>query len=780
MKTIGVRLSRVEDRRLVLGEGSFVADVNVPGALHAVFLRSLYAHASIRSIDTAAARCLPGVVLVRTGAELRDKARPLIAECSSVPGGASVSHRPLAVEKVRMVGDPVAVVVAKDRYIAEDAAELIEIDYETLPAVVDAEAAARGEGPPLYDELGGNVAFRYQYNVGDIDTAFAESAFIVGGKFRQQRYSPVPLEGRGTVAHWSPSDDKLTVWMSTQWPHPVRTLIAEILNIPEEKIHVLVNDVGGAFGQKKISREDFAVILCSRELGLPVKWIEDRVENLTAGGQAKQDIVDLQAAVSQDGIILGLKASVLNDMGAYAMFPYPLDTWAEVAKRALPGPYKFSHFSFEFRGVFTNKGFQCPYRAPVKGSVTFARERLLDMVAQRIGLDPLELRKRNAIRKEDQPYKSVNGQLLQEITPLECLESMEAKVEYRQMRKRQAEWRSHGRRVGIGIGCYTEHGPQFRIRRRTSTGGTQEIGSYEAARLEVGPSGKVRAYVGVLAHGQGHHTTLAQVLAQELELPFEQIKIIEGDTDSVPYGMGTNASRSAVMGGGAVIQAARELREKIVLLASRITRRETSELQLRNGVVESASGDGAVALSLKEIAARAADRSAEDILPGGLQATSKYALTTPIVSNGVHFVFGEIDPESGVFLIKRYVVVEDCGRVINPAIVEGQTYGGIAQGIGGVFLENMVYDDNGQPLSTTFMNYLLPTAADIPEVEMHHMENPTPDTLGGFKPAGEGGVMGSVAAVTNAVADALSPLGVEVTELPLDPCRLLQRLKGIH
>ena len=509
-----------------------------------------------------------------------------------------------------------------------------------------------------------------------------------------------------------------------------------------------------------------------------MKWIEDRVENLLSASQGREETVELEAAFSPEGLLLGLKAHIINNLGAYAIFPYPLDVWAEAARRSLPGPYKFDHMSLRFTGVFTNKGIHGPYRGIIHIATGFARERLLDIAAKRLGIDPLEIRKRNIIRKEAQPYLSPRGQTLVAISPYESLQEAAARLEYEKFRELQAEWRKEGKFVGIGIGCYTEDGPQFVIQRRAASGQTRKIGGQEIARVRVEPDGKVKAFTALLSHGQSLHTTLAQILADELGIGPDQVEIVQGDTQLVPNGTGTSASRSTVVGGGALMVAATELKKKILKAAGRISRHEPEKLKFEDGLVCSDSFPD-VRLTLEEIAAAAhRDPAVLEGISGGLEAEGVYAPPPVTTSNGTHMIIVEVDGETGQVSIRRHIAVEDCGRIVNPMVLEGQIRGGAAQGVGTVLLERMVYDEEGQPLSGTLMHYLLPTAMDVPLVEIHHMETPSV-SLGGFKPAGEGSSIGTVPALANAVADALRPLDVQINELPLTPYRVTRLMKGI-
>lgn len=778
-KSVGARIKPVEHRKLVTGYGNYIDDIQLPRMAHAAFLRSPYAHAYIKEIDTSKAKNLPGVLAVRTGQELNSRVRPLRIG-DGLPGVKPLEVTPLAVDKVRMVGDAVAVVVATDRYVAEDALELIEVQYEPLPVEVDPEKAARGEGVPIHDHLNDNIISYEEGNAGDIDEAYRKADRIIKETFRHQRCTHVPMECRGMIAHWNPGARNLTVWGSLQWTYPQRNLLADIFHLPENKVRVIVPDVGGAFGQKgQIYPGDLAVCLMSIELGVPVKWIEDRRENLTACSQAREHIVEIEAAVKNDGTILGLRARVIDDIGAYALYPWVPNSWVGIIIAYLPNHYKIPNYKWEAICVLTNKPPEAPYRGPGHAIGSWAREGLIDIIARELGLDPLEVRLKNIVREEDQPYHSSNGWILENVSPLETLEQALQAIGYRDFRAEQQRARKANRYLGIGIGSFTnENGANERD--IPINLGLKNAGQ-EVATVRMQPTGRVQAFVSVAPHGQGLETSLSQVLADELGVPMETIEVLHGDSDMPADGAGTFADRSAILGGGAVILAGRELRKKMLKIASHLLEIPEDDLEIQDGYALSRSTPEK-RLAVFDIAQAAfSDPGAFPAgLEGGLVSTRRYEYPTRrATSNGAHVAIVEVDVETGKVDIKRYVAVEDCGRVINPMIVEGQIRGCVAQGLGGVLLEHMVYDQSGQPLTATFLDYLLPEATDVPDIEVHLFDNPSPFTLGGFKSAGEGGICGSVAAIINAVADALAPFNIRINRLPLKPDRILQMIGKI-
>ncbi len=783
---VGQPLRRREDRRHLLGAARFLPDLREPGTLQVAFVRSPHAHAMLRGVDTSAALALPGVASVLTGDDVRAESRPFSAYVS-LPGLKPLEWYALPTDRVRYVGEPVAAVAAADRYLAEDAVELVGVAYEPLPAVVDAEAAEAADAPLLYPGWGDNIYLHRTFANGDVADAFAGADLVLRERFEVQRYTGVPLEGRGCLASFDPGTGRLTVWSSTQWPHALRTVLADLLDLPESRLRVIAPDVGGGFGNKQhVFREEVAVCLLALRLRRPVQWVEDRQESLKASVHARQQVHEVEAAVRRDGVLLGLRVRVLADVGTGAMYFTGLAPQL-VTVNALPGPYRLQAYAYELRCVVTNK---CPagaYRGFGRANAVFTLERLMDLIAQKTGLDPAEVRRRNLLRPEELPYQTATGAVLDSGRYQECLDRALALAEYERWRREQAAARRRGRYLGIGIACFVE-GTTPNIR-----GLAGRWGAYEAATARLEPDGRLAVFVGVSPHGQGLETSLAQVAADRLGITPDAVDIFHGDTASCPYGLGTWGSRSAVVGGVAVGRAVRAVREQVLRIAAGLLEAAPDDLEIREGQVRVRGLPGR-ALSLREVAAVAyhATHQLPSGLEPGLQATYWYAPpqaagvpdergranTNATFSNATHVAVVAVDPETGEVRVLRYAVVHDCGTIINPRIVEGQVHGGVAQGIGGALYEELVYDDSGQCLTGSLLDYLLPTACEVPAVEVGHLETPSPFVEGGYKGMGEGGAIGAPAAIANAVADALAPLGVHVTRTPLAPARLLALLSG--
>lgn len=770
---VGRRLRRLEDRRYLVGAAAFVDDVALPGMLYAAFARSPHGHARLRRIDTRAASAAPGVVAVATGAEVNAATAPLRI-APPIEGLVPTEIQGLPQNKVRFVGDPVAIVVATSRYAAEDAAALVEVEYEPLPAVVDPARAAEPGQPLVDDALESNQVCYQRYSYGDPEAAFREAEEVLAMEFHQQRQAHAPMENRGCVASWNPGDESITLWNSTQVPHPMRTTLAARLHISESRARVITPDVGGGFGQKiPLFREELSCCVLSRRLGRPVKWIESRRENLLAAGQAREDSVRLEVAARRDGVILGLRASILADMGAYCW--YPANYMARVVGMLLPGPYRIAHYSYELRSVLTNKCHAVPYRAPML-ICSWVTEGMIERLARHLGLDPLEVRRRNLLRRDDLPYTSATGQRYQAISADETTERAAARIGYAAFRAQQAEARRQGRLVGIGMCTYVEptgYGSAFY--RSAGIAGS----GHDVATVRMEPSGSVTVQLGIVSQGQGHATTMAQVVADQLGVEPDDVRVLAGDTDAAPYGMGTRGSRGAVVGTGACMAAAGALRDKLVRIAAHLleTAPEDVELSGRRATVRGLPGRS---LALADLA-RTAYLAPMDLPPGmepGLEAYRAYDPPPLTYSNATHACTVEVDRATGEVRLGRYVVVEDCGTLINPTVVEGQIHGAVAQGLAGALYEEVVYDAQGQNLSATLMDYAVPTAAMLPRIEIEHLETPAPDVPGGVKGMSEGGVMGASAAVCNAVADALAPLGATVDRQPLTPERLRRLIQA--
>ena len=765
----------MEDARLLQGQGRFVADLTLSRMLHVAFLRSPHAHARLVSVDTRPARTLPGVAACVTGDEIATHARPIRAE-SKMAGYHATEFPPLARGKVRFVGEAVVAVLAESRYVAEDALEAVDVRYAALPVVATPETAMAGDAPLVHEAAGSNVLLSRAFVRGDADAAMAGAAVVVGDRFRFHRHAGVTMENRACLADWNTGAGELTLWSSTQVPGLLREALAELLDLPAHRLRVVAPDVGGGFGVKSaLYPEEVAVCALARLTGRPVKWVGDRREDLLTSTQAWDETIDAELAVDADGTIHALRARVVADVGAYSIHPWTASIEVVQVISFLPGPYRVPHYRGEAWGVATNKAPMGPYRGVGRPVSTFVTEALVDRAARRLGMDPVALRLRNLIRPDELPYRSPSGVVWDSGSFVESLERARDVVAYEHVRAAQRDPRRAGRYVGVGVACYVElTGVGSAI--PASPGAAINTGT-EGATVRVDPSGTVTASFGLACQGQGHETTLAQVVAAELGARLEDVRVVSGDTAAGPAGTGTYASRSAVIGGGAAILAARALREKALAIGAHLLEVSADDLTLADSRA-TVRGAPDRALSLREIA-RAAYAGAKRLPAGmepGLEATRFYDPYFGTASNATHIAVVEVDSETCGVVVRRFVVVEDCGRIINPLIVEGQAIGGVAQGVGAALLEEIVYDGDGQLLTGSLMDYLVPTAAELPPVEVVHLERPSPTTLGGFKGVGEGGTIGAPAAVANAIADALKPLGIELSELPVTPDRLFRLL----
>jgi carbon-monoxide dehydrogenase large subunit len=756
---IGARVHRREDRRLLTGHGTYVDDIALPGMLHAAFVRSPLARAKITHIDTSAAEALPGVVAVWTGRE----PLPLLPLAPwPTPSQATLpATYPLAIDDVRFVGDPVAVVVADSRYIAEDACELVDVDYEPLPPLVDYRRAA--EHPPIHPDLADNVSWALQSpDDPALDAAFVAAEHVFVETIRAGRVTNVPMETRGIVADWRPGADELVVWLSTQNPHQARDYFAQIHALAVNQVRVIMRDVGGGFGQKGFhGRDELCVTLLSRRLGRPVKWIEDRQENLIASNHARAEEVVVKVATSRDGVIEAIFVDFLDDVGAYPNFPP--EAIPMVFQLMFPGPYRVPRYGWRVRTVFTNTCARSAYRGPWMLETT-ARETVMDMIARELGIDPAEIRRRNVLTPDDLPHTTPSGAQYTDISPAATLEQALELAGYDAFAAEQERARAEGRYLGMGISLYVEP---------TAMGGGSAFG-VEVANVRVEPSGVVSVLMGTASHGQSLETTMAQVVAEHLGVPIEDVVLVQGDTATAPYGGGTAGTRSAVAAGGVARICALALREKVLEIAGHLLEAATGDLEIAEGVI-AVKGSPEATITLAEVAAVAygdTTRLPDGVEPG-LEHTSRYSTPLRTFSNAAHVCTCEVDVRTGLVTLIDYVVSEDCGVMINPTVVEGQIAGGVVQGIGAALLEHMVYDEEGNPMAITFKDYLMPTAALVPDIRYGHVETPS-STPGGHKGVGEGGTIGAAAAVINAVADALSPWGARITTQPITPSRVLE------
>ena len=770
-KWVGARVKRVEDPRFLTGEARYLADIQIPGTVHAAFVRSPYGHARIRRVETSAAKALPGVIAVYTAEDVA--ALPPLASGLPIEGLKPTPQLVLAKHKVRFVGEAVAVVVAENHYIAEDAAELVEVEYEPLPAVTHAEGAMAADAPLLHEDLGTNVVYQKVTTLGDVEGAFAQADRVFRRRFHTNRFVASPMETRGCLSVYERASGQLTFYSSTQMPHMLRLYLSLFLGIPEHKVRVISPEVGGGFGQKMtIYPEEVVIAYLGKVLGRPVKWVEDRRENLAAATHAKEQIIELEAAVRADGKVLGMKARLIGDGGAYSFNTASALIEPLAAAGIVPGVYDIAAYQHEVVAVCTNKAPVGAFRAVGWTAAQTARELFFDEIARELGLDPAEFRRRNLI--SEFPHTTVTGMVYDSGSYRESLERALQLVGYDELRRRQAELRQQGRYLGIGISLYVE-----------PTAWGSEIAlqagfpfpSHDNATVTIDPTGKVRVAVSVHSHGQGHETTLAQVAAEILGVSIDDVIVEHGDTERAPWGMGTYASRSAVIGGGMVALAAQEVREKVLRVASRLLEVAPEDLEIQDGTVF-VRGAPDRSLSMFQVAYAAyldGRVRAEGEEP--LLSATKFYDPRATYSNGCIVTVCEVDGETGLVRLDKIVAVEDCGTMLNPMIVEGQVMGAIAQGIGGALYEAMVYDENGQLLTDSFVTYALPTATEVPELVIDHLETPSPVTIGGIKGIGEGGLLASPASVAGAVLDAIWPAGRAIEELPLTPERVLGALQ---
>jgi len=759
----GQRIARVEDARLLTGHGTYVDDVVRPGMLHACFVRSPFPRAGIGRIDTAAALALDGIHAVFTADDLN----PGVHEQWYTMLGRQMPTTPLpplAEGEARFAGDPVALVVGTSRAVAEDGADLVEVDWDPRPAVTDLRTATTTDAV-VHHDYPDNVIGRLAFRPPD-EAVFAAAAHEVRATFHQQAYAAVPMETRGMVAEWTPGGAELTLWSATQAPHEVRAYCARLLGLPESSVRVIMRDTGGGFGQKiNVTREEMCIALAARHLRGALKWIEDRRENLMCAGQARHEVGEARIAFDAEGRILAVHLDHLIDAGAYPI-PWPVGTGA-AAGMLFPGPYRVPAASFSTTCVFTNTVGRTAYRGPWQFE-TLAREVLLDRAARALDLDPIELRRRNLLRHDELPFANANGMTYDAVTPLETFEHAVGVLDLAAFRSEQAAARAAGRFVGVGTATYVE----------PTTSGAGNFAT-EGATIRIEPSGTVTVSVAGGSAGNSLETTVAQLTADALGVDLADVHTVQGDTALTPYGAGTGGSRSGSMTAGAVREAATGLRERLVAIAAHRLEAAPEDVELKRGRAF-VRGTPSAALTYAEIADTAYFRphSLPPGIPPGLESSARYtAEAATIWANATHVCTCEVDVVTGQVTILRYVVGEDCGPMINPNVVEGQIAGGTVQGIGGVLYEHLAHDDAGNPLATTFLDYLVPTAVEAPTIEFGHVESLGPGP-GGHKGVGEGGAIGAPPAVVNAVADALAPLGVEITDLPIGPAQIVALLEA--
>ncbi len=773
-KYFGAAVRRREDPRFLRGEGRFVDDVTLPGLLHAAFLRSPHAHARLRSIDTARARAMLGVAAVFTHADLARWMKPLPVFGATPPGLAAAvrfdvrqaRQWALCKEVARHVGESVAMVVADSRARAEDAAEAIEVVWEPLPVVADMIAAGEPGAPLVHPEWSTNVAVGFTHGIGDAERALATADVVIEETFRIQRYVGMPLETRGVVAQWDRRDGTLTTWNSTQVSHFVQQGLVAALELPPHKIRVVAPDLGGGFGTKASGYpEDVLVPLAARALNRPVKWIEDRREHMMAAAHARHQTHTIRIGARRDGTIVGLADRIFLDLGAYNVWGIvlPYNTVAH-----LIGPYRIRDMKVDVKGMVTNKTPNAPYRGAGRPETVFAMDRAVDCLARRLGMDPADVRRKNYIRADElpwdfgMPYRDGNPLVYDSGDFPAALESALAAAGYDAFRGEQAALRARGVWRGVGISGYVE--------------GTA-IGPFEGAHLKLDLTGRVQVATGAVNSGQGHETAFAQVAADALGVPLEWVTVTGGDTAAVPFGVGTFASRSGVTAGNSIADAARQVRARLVDAAAKLLEASPDDVEIEDGKAF-VRGAPASAVDLgKVVQASIPTFARPGVAPPDFEASAYHHVPTVTYASAVHVAQVEVDTGTGYVRLLKYVVAHDCGKVINPTIVEGQVHGGVAQGVGGALFEEMAYDGEGQLLTGTLMDYLVPSATDLPPIDTVHLEYPSPRNPLGMKGLGEGGAISPPAAIANAIDDALAPLGVRITETPASPARVLHSIE---
>jgi carbon-monoxide dehydrogenase large subunit len=685
----------------------------------------------------------------------------------------ATSLLPLARDVVRFVGEPVVAVVADNRYLAEDALERLDIGYDPLPDVTDPELAAQAGAPLLHEEAGTNVLVGRAFARGDAATAIDAAPVRIAARFRFRRKTPVAIENRTYLAEYDQGRRAITLYSTTQVPGIIRDALVDILDLPGSRIRVIAPDVGGGFGGKaSLYPEEILVCALARRLGRAVKWTSDRLEDLSTTSQGFDEIVDAELALDADGTILALRADAIGDIGAYSIYPWTAALEPVQVVSFLPGPYRIANYTARVRGVATSKAPMGPYRGVGRPISTFVMERLIDLAARRLAVDPIALRLKNFVAADEFPYRTGSGIQWDQSSFTDCLERARDALDYAGWRTRQTEARAAGRWLGIGVASYAE---LTGIGSRISAAPGMPINTgTETATVRIDSSGAITASFGVASHGQGLETTLAQVVADALGAKVEDVQVIHGDSAATPRGTGTYASRSAVLGGGAGLLAAGAVREKIIRIAAHLFEAAPEDVDTGGGEVFIRGTDRRMSFRALARAVYSEIGRLPQTLHEDLEATKLYDPYFGTTSSAAHACVVEIDPETYKVSVLRYLVVEDCGRIINPLIVDGQVHGGVAQGIGAALYEEVIYDEAGQILTASLVDYLVPAAGEIPTIEVLHMETESPSTLGGFRGMGEGGTIGAPAAIANAVADALAPLGIEIDELPITPERLFR------
>jgi len=771
---VGMPIRRTEDPRLLTGNGEYTADRKPDRALHVAFRRSEQPHATILRIDATQALTAPGVVAVFTVDDLAEDYKPVIP-FSRMPNYYATPITALASKKVRYVGEAVVAVIAEDRYLAEDALELIEIEYAPLGAVTDPEFAASEDAPLLHEEAATNVLIAREFGKGDAAADLAAAHVRVRGRFEMTRKAGLAIEPRSYCAEFEGRRDSITLYTSSNIPGIVRDALAESLDLPGSRLRVVAPDVGGSFGSKgSLYPEEILLCVAAKKLRRSLKWTADRLEDISSSSQAFAEIVDAEMGFDQNGIAIALEADVIGDVGAYSIYPWTCGLEPVQVVSFLPGPYKIRSYRGAVRGVATNKPPTGPYRGVGRPISTFVAERLMDMGAKALGIDPLEIRRRNLVREDEFPFRIASGIIWDKAGFVECLEAAAQAGEYEKLRSQQRAARAQGRYFGIGLATYAElTGIGSRI--AVAPGMPINTGS-ETAKIRIDSTGAITAAFGVASHGQGLETTLAQIIADDLGARFDDIRVVQGDSDAVPMSTGTYASRSAVLGGGAAKHASLILREKIKKVASHLLEAAADDIDVAGGRATVTGTDRAVTFRQIAKAVYSDMRTLPVEARQELEATYTYDPINGTTACATHLAAVEVDPTTCFVKIHKYVVAEDCGRIINPMIVDGQVHGGVAQGIGAALYEEVIYDEDGQLVSASLADYVIPSAVEIPHMDVVHIESCSA-VAGGFRGMGEGGTIGAPAAIANAVSDALSALDIQVSILPITPERIFRLLE---
>ncbi|MGI9103551.1 MAG: xanthine dehydrogenase family protein molybdopterin-binding subunit [Terriglobales bacterium] len=755
---VGQRFKRKEDPRLIQGLSHYVGDLKLPGMLHCVFVRSPHANAKVRSIDVEAARSAPGVVMVVTQAEVTTIG--CVPCAGSLPGLKIPSHYVLAKDQVRYVGEPVAAVVAESPYSARDAADLVQVEYDPLPAVVDMEMALMAGAPFVHDEFKSNLAFTHVIKNGDVGKAFKKADVTVKQRLINQRLAPVAMETRGVVAQYLPGEKQLTVWSSTQIPHLLKTQISIMLGVPETSVRVIAPEVGGGFGSKlNVYGEEGVVPWLAMKLGRPVKWIEGRRENIAATIHGRDQINDVELALKRDGTILAMRTRVHADLGAYHQLLTPII--ATLTGLMSTGCYKVPAIEFEILGVFTNKMSTDAYRGAGRPEATYLIERIMDVAARELDMDAAEIRRRNFPKPTDFPFPVATGVVYDSGNYQRSLKKALELSGYDKLRARQKAGWKQGRYFGIGLSTYVEicaMGPSAAM----------PAGGWESGTVRIEPTGKITALTGASPHGQGQETTFAQMIADMLGITPDDVNVVHGDTAVVPYGIGTFGSRGTAVGGTALYVATEKLKKKMAAIAAHLLGGKPEQMVFGNGRIGPKGSKKTLAFGEVVGAAYAAKSLPAGVEPG-LEATHFFEPSNFTFPFGAHVIACEVDIETGEIKFEKYVAVDDCGNVINPMLVEGQVHGGIVQGMAQALYEEVIYNSDGQLMTGTLMDYALPRAPDIPELTLERTCTPSPVNPMGVKGVGEAGTIGCTPAVVNAVCDALAPLGIHHIDMPLKP-----------